>query len=453
MAAPYPGGSVSPGLRFMPRQAGAGLQYRPLSAGRSVAAGGLAGIGQMLMALAAGQPQQAAAAFQGGLQGFEEGQYRQQQQADYAEDREYRRQERADVKAERAAKADQDAAARVMFEDSVRAMNLPPEQEAFMLAQGPGGVDYKDLFPKATGPESSLGKLKADLDAGLIDRPTYDALVAKETALPQGPQDPERVRVAKEAGLVPGSPEYRQFLLGTEGPLRGNGLDQQMYNIVLTGDPSTPEYAAAYANLAMPKVSFDAVTGKSVIVQPDLSWARKPSKAAGAVAEPRSKDDQAGVSTMQVPGATVTSTPGAPIFNETQGKAAGFADRIAASNPILDSATAAGTDLVQQGLSAVPNALGRNYMISGDRQKFEQAERDFINAILRRESGAVISEEEFANARQQYIPQPGDDADTVAQKKSSRERALASMQREGGPFYKPKGAADANDPLGIRKKP
>ena len=41
-----------------------------------------------------------------------------------------------------------------------------------------------------------------------------------------------------------------------------------------------------------------------------------------------------------------------------------------------------------------------------ERQMFEQAERNFINAILRQESGAAIADSEFNNARKQYMPQP-----------------------------------------------
>ena len=44
-------------------------------------------------------------------------------------------------------------------------------------------------------------------------------------------------------------------------------------------------------------------------------------------------------------------------------------------------------------------------MKSTDRQKFEQAQRDWINANLRKESGAVIADSEFENAAQQYFPQ------------------------------------------------
>ncbi len=264
------------------------------------------------------------------------------------------------------------------------------------------------------------------------------------------PQQPgstltERQRNAAAAGLVPGTPEYNAFILGKgEGqPFEGTGVEQQALNIVLKGNPASPEYAAAYAQLAQPKVTFDPVTQRMISVQPDMTWARRPSMAGTAPAAPAA---QPGVTTTQVPGATITSNQGAPVFNETQGKAAGFTDRMLASNSIFDdpSVATAGQDVIEAGKSAIP--LVGNFLTTEARQRFEQAERDFINAQLRRESGAVISEEEFRNARKQYIPQPGDGPDVLAQKKANRDRVVAAMAREGGPHYKP---TKPDDPLGI----
>jgi hypothetical protein len=61
-----------------------------------------------------------------------------------------------------------------------------------------------------------------------------------------------------------------------------------------------------------------------------------------------------------------------------------------------------------------------------------QAERNFINALLRRESGAAISEGEFANAEAQYFPRAGDNSEIVAQKRANRQQALLGLQAEAG---------------------
>ena len=79
------------------------------------------------------------------------------------------------------------------------------------------------------------------------------------------------------------------------------------------------------------------------------------------------------------------------------------------------------------------------YLFKSDRFKqIEQAQRDFINAVLRRESGAVIGEPEFENARLQYFPQPGDTPEVVKQKQKNREMQFAKIEE-----------LKQRDPLGI----
>jgi len=68
--------------------------------------------------------------------------------------------------------------------------------------------------------------------------------------------------------------------------------------------------------------------------------------------------------------------------------------------------------------------------LSKDQQSIEQAQRDFINAVLRRESGAVISPGEFTNAQKQYFPQPGDSLKVLAQKRANRTLAIKGLEAE-----------------------
>jgi len=118
-------------------------------------------------------------------------------------------------------------------------------------------------------------------------------------------------------------------------------------------------------------------------------------------------------------------------MNENQAKAAGFADRISEANPILDTAPQS------VGASILSGLPGGNFGLDPNQQMFFQAERNFINAVLRRESGAVISDPEFDNARKQYIPQPGDSAQVLEQKRRNRETVLRSIGRDAGPSYQP----------------
>jgi hypothetical protein len=68
-----------------------------------------------------------------------------------------------------------------------------------------------------------------------------------------------------------------------------------------------------------------------------------------------------------------------------------------------------------------------NYLLTDEGQQYDQAKRDFINAILRQESGAAIGKDEFDSANVQYFPQPGDGNAVIAQKKQNRIQKIRGL--------------------------
>lgn len=144
--------------------------------------------------------------------------------------------------------------------------------------------------------------------------------------------------------------------------------------------------------------------------------------------------------TITNPDGTVTQIGGSsmPKLTEGQSKNTSFLIRAQNSNAILDSLENEGTDFGAKIKSGVPFNLG-NFAQTPEYQQYDQAKRDFINAQLRKESGAVISEEEFANAEIQYFPQPGDSAAVIAQKRRNRQDAIKGFEIGAGP-----GAAAVN---------
>ena len=140
---------------------------------------------------------------------------------------------------------------------------------------------------------------------------------------------------------------------------------------------------------------------------------------------------------------------GAPKLTEGQANANIYATRMEASNAILDNLENEGTDFWAHLTGQVP--LVGNYFQTPEYRQYEQAQRDFINATLRKESGAVISPEEFENGKKQYFPQPGDDPATIAQKRRNRITAMQSIREASGPLAdKNSGGNNNEDPLGIR---
>lgn len=122
---------------------------------------------------------------------------------------------------------------------------------------------------------------------------------------------------------------------------------------------------------------------------------------------------------------------------EFQGKAAMFGNRAAEADRIISEMTGQYSPAAVNTKLALDNApwyLGGgvtstvgNMAMPESAQRAEQAQRDFINAVLRLESGAAIAESEFHNARKQYFPQPGDSAQVIEQKAANRKRAIQGL--------------------------
>jgi hypothetical protein len=72
---------------------------------------------------------------------------------------------------------------------------------------------------------------------------------------------------------------------------------------------------------------------------------------------------------------------------------------------------------------------------SEDMKLYSQAQRQFTEARLRKDSGAAIPEGEFENDRVTYFPQPGDTARVLEQKKQARQVALDGLRSASGNKY------------------
>jgi hypothetical protein len=119
-------------------------------------------------------------------------------------------------------------------------------------------------------------------------------------------------------------------------------------------------------------------------------------------------------------------------LNDGQSKALLFGSRARDANAVLEGLASKGVNMgsvpkaVAEGVPVVGRALGaiaNATMVSPEQQQAEQAKDDFIHAVLRRESGATIMENEYNGADKQYFPQIGDLPGVLAQK--ARNRALA----------------------------
>lgn len=124
-------------------------------------------------------------------------------------------------------------------------------------------------------------------------------------------------------------------------------------------------------------------------------------------------------------------------LNESQANALMYGKRMQTSNKILENLESKGVtrgSLLSK-LPVVGGTIGNTPFVGNneDQRKYEQAKRNFINAVLRKESGAAIAESEFDNAEKQYFPQIGDSEAVIKQKAANRRQVTNTMLSNVGP--------------------
>jgi hypothetical protein len=88
------------------------------------------------------------------------------------------------------------------------------------------------------------------------------------------------------------------------------------------------------------------------------------------------------------------------------------------------------SDAAKSLFNVLPEAAGG---LSPEQQQNAQARRNFISAVLRKESGASISPTEYANEEKKYFPQLGDSDQVIKQKQNSRIKAIEGLKSQAGP--------------------
>lgn len=147
--------------------------------------------------------------------------------------------------------------------------------------------------------------------------------------------------------------------------------------------------------------------------------------------------------------------PSSQKATETEKISSGYYNRAIEANTILTEKTSQDGKTPASGFwgavqSFLPDIKIANLVKSSDFQQFEQAQRNFINSVLRRESGAVISPQEFDNAKKQYFPQPGDSLEVIKQKAANRETTIQALKTASGSLIKAN-PAEFNNLIGGNK--
>ncbi len=112
---------------------------------------------------------------------------------------------------------------------------------------------------------------------------------------------------------------------------------------------------------------------------------------------------------------------GGPKLTEQQTKDLVYWQRATGASDAVDANENAIANFGDSLMSGVP--LVGNYLVSEEFQAGKQAADEWLSAILRKDTGAAITDQEFTIYGRVYFPLPGDSPAVIQQKREARKRA------------------------------
>jgi hypothetical protein len=242
-----------------------------------------------------------------------------------------------------------------------------------MLLKGPGKIDWHDAGSMLVGTDES-GNVVKQVPKGV----TPDTKYGKETV---------GAEKLFDATTVPASTRYTQ------------DQENNRQRVGLTTVPASAVYTQGQEN-ARQATGLGTVPASTIYTQ-------------------QQENDRAKQALDNKP------------LSETQGNAAAFGMRAKVSNDIFDQLEKSGADV-----GSMQNMLAQsritNAVAPGWAQQAEQAKKNFMSAVLRKESGAAISASEYDAEDRKYFPQPGDSDGVKAQKRAARDLAIEALRIQAG---------------------
>lgn len=306
----------------------------------------------------------------------------------------------------------------------------PGQRVGSLLDQVAKGVA---IATQVYGIKQSMDKSDADAEERARQQADEDALAAGK------PTPGQRLKLASQGISVSDKPfEGGIAIPGKDGGITGYVGKQTAPSIRA---PTTKEVGGSL-------VQYDDKTGKWV---PAYTAPAKPEKQETGSWSAIGVDDNGNTilhnskTNKVVTGPKQGVKPNDKQPSDTQIGAAGFAKRAIAADAISNDLVGAGYDPTNWGASIranVPLISGKT--MNEDDKRFKQAKDDFISAVLRKESGAAISKDEYSSEDRKYFPQLGDTPEVIAQKAQSRSRAIETLKAQAGSGFDKVGDVPTN---------
>ena len=244
---------------------------------------------------------------------------------------------------------------------------------------------------------------------------------------------------ALQAGIISPNDAITAARKGADVKVVGKSLVDMEGNVLFTSEDAGSDSTTAFDTLKLRAKDAGLVEGTPAYQQFMIEGGAKKGMAFTS--------DGKGGFTLTQGGATV----GKPK-TEGQANATGFWDRVAIANKNLEGLEDQGTSFAGNVLAALPLGTG-NWLQTSEFQLYSQSQEDWINAVLRDESGAAIGPAEFESAKTQYFPQVGDKPAVIAQKRANRKtKELGLWTKSGQNTTFPTGYSPSETTVTTRKR-
>lgn len=336
------------------------------------------------------------------------------------------------------------------FDDDYEALRqriLQRQQARYLADNQNDGTDA--ILPVMAG---GLDMLKGQSAAQLDPVATATGLnINKYQGTPISP-------IIKEA-LLNRQTKSRQEALDDQSMLKGiEDIRQKRADSRLKGQMADSNLALAYAKLATEVGQKEADRQLKKFLQENGFDQQENilSKTQAFTGEENQKNRDSALERTKISANAKTKSAGQP--KEYQFKAAHFGKTMVNASDVLDQLEKQGAPLTDQTAystgqlkSILPFGIGEGMLPEWQKEQ-KQAELSFINAILRRESGAAVPEQEYTRYRKQYFAVPGDTPDVLAQKRQNRLQAIENLKAESGPAWAAGAMISRPAPLGPKSK-
>ena len=223
---------------------------------------------------------------------------------------------------------------------------------------------------------------------------------------------------ALQAGIISPNDAIKAARKGADVKVVGKSLVDMEGNVLFTSEDSSGGETTAFQTLKLRAKDAGLEEGTPEYQQFMIQG--------GANKGMTFTSDGKGGVTMTQGGATIAKPK-----TEGQANATGFWQRVQIANKNLEGLEGQGTKFGANILSSLPFGVG-NMAQTPEFQLYNQSQEDWINAVLRDESGAAIGPSEFASAKTQYFPQVGDGPEVIAQKRANRKTKELGLWTKSG---------------------